>query len=302
MRGTLLYSLLELAHSTSQNLAFAHRDDVHVSYGEETITETNLLELRRRHPTRMRLTSFTRKKESTNGADWEWHVIGRARRLIMRVQAKRVQKNGVLKISHVVKSSGDEQIDLLIRDAKAHGCMPVYCLYASEAQRSHWKAPAPAGGLEAFEYGCLLADARRIKARMPRALGDVEKDCVPWHYLVDRRRFSRASAAELAVDDTGFSFLRVLARADRVQGEAGADDPDSQSEFPTIDELNQARRPARKLEGVVELPSTAPRLPANEAGYRERRIRMVLETDVSEIPPLSPSGPRRPDEGVPGGD
>jgi hypothetical protein len=38
MRGTLLYSLLELADATSQNLLFAHQNDVYVSYGDETIT------------------------------------------------------------------------------------------------------------------------------------------------------------------------------------------------------------------------------------------------------------------------
>jgi hypothetical protein len=38
MRGTLLYSLLELAPATSQNLLFAHWDDVYASHGEETIT------------------------------------------------------------------------------------------------------------------------------------------------------------------------------------------------------------------------------------------------------------------------
>ena len=34
MRQHLLNSLLELGHATSQNLAFAHRADVSVSYGE----------------------------------------------------------------------------------------------------------------------------------------------------------------------------------------------------------------------------------------------------------------------------
>lgn len=118
MRGSLLHSLLELAHATSQNLGFAHRDDVYVSYGEETITETNFLELRRRHPAIIKLSTFGKKKEAKNGADWEWHFIGRCRKFRMRVQAKRLQKDDKLKNPHEVKSSGDQQIDLLIKDAK----------------------------------------------------------------------------------------------------------------------------------------------------------------------------------------
>lgn len=291
MRGSLLCSLLELADSTSQNLGFAHRDDVEVGYGEETITETNLLELRRRHPARIRLTAFTRKKESLNGADWEWHVIGRARRLIMRVQAKRVQKNGVLRVSHVVKGSGRQQIDLLIANARADGRMPVYCLYASEAQRSYWKAQSPADDREGFEYGCLLASAHKIRARNPKALGDIEKDCIPWHYLVERRRFSRPRAAELPVDASGLSHLMVPGQLDWIEGEAHADVPGPLGAFPTIDELNRAERPERDMEGVVELPSTALRPPVQAAVFRERGIRLVLETDVSEIPHSPPPGP-----------
>ena len=43
----LQQTLLALGDETSRNLEFAHRDDVFVSYGEETITEHNLLEIRR---------------------------------------------------------------------------------------------------------------------------------------------------------------------------------------------------------------------------------------------------------------
>jgi hypothetical protein len=90
----LLNSLLELANATSQNLAFAHRDDVSVSYGEETITESNLLELRRRHPKTITLSTFGNMAESQIGADWEWHIIGLHWTFRMRVQAKRLQKDG----------------------------------------------------------------------------------------------------------------------------------------------------------------------------------------------------------------
>jgi hypothetical protein len=66
MHTALLNSLLQLAHATSQNLEFAHRKGVNVSYGEETITETNLLELRRRHPGVITLQTFGKKVEAKN--------------------------------------------------------------------------------------------------------------------------------------------------------------------------------------------------------------------------------------------
>ncbi len=78
-------------------------------YGEETITETSLLEITRRHPSVVDIRTFPKQVEATNGADWERHIIGSRRTLWMRVQAKRLQRNGVLKVKHIVKSSGMEQ-------------------------------------------------------------------------------------------------------------------------------------------------------------------------------------------------
>ena len=122
-------TFLELGDATSRNLEFSHCDDVWVSYGEETITETNLLEIRRRHPGVVHVRTFPKRDEGQNGADWEWHIVGRRRTLKMRVQAKRLQRNGVLKVRHKVKSSGKQQRDLLIAGARTARMKAVYCIY-----------------------------------------------------------------------------------------------------------------------------------------------------------------------------
>ena len=57
-------TFLELGDATSRNLEFSLRKDVFVSYGEETITETNLLEIRRRHRRCIFLETFSKKKEA----------------------------------------------------------------------------------------------------------------------------------------------------------------------------------------------------------------------------------------------
>ena len=134
-----MLTFLDLGDATSRNLAFSHRDDVWVSYGEETITETNLLEIRRRHPETVHVQTFPKRVEAQIGADWEWHIIGQRRTLMMRVQAKRVQCNDVLKIAHEVRSSGKQQRDLLMKDADAAGMKAVYCIYCTELQRNVWK-------------------------------------------------------------------------------------------------------------------------------------------------------------------
>ena len=159
-------TLLELADATSHNLDFAHRPGVRVSYGEETITETNLLEITPRHPQRTRLQMFSKHQETLNGADWEWHIVGRRRTLKMRVQAKRLQCNDVLRVKHKVASSGKQQRQLLIDAALADRMKPVYCIYCTEHQRSIWTQTTTPDGLNSYQLGCLLADA--AKFRFPR--------------------------------------------------------------------------------------------------------------------------------------
>ena len=296
MRGSLLHSLLELAHATSQNLGFAHRDDVHVSYGEETITETNLMELRRRHPAIITLNTFGKKKEAKNGADWEWHIIGRRRKFRMRVQAKRLQKDDKLKIPHEVKSSGDQQIDLLIADAKKYRLKPVYCLYSAERQRDHWKKENVGGGYEAFEAGCLLAHAQTVKAKMPKTLADIEKYCVPWHYLVERQDYAQASLTDVL--DVDGSVLRFVVSSADVRVATGSDrsrDSAAAPGFPTLDELNAPDRPDREIEGLIEADEPEFERRGSEADYRERGIGQVVEIDVREFPER-PESKDLPDE------
>lgn len=285
MRGSLLHSLLDLAHATSQNLGFAHRDDVHVSYGEETITETNLLELRRRHPSIITLKTFGKKKEAKNGADWEWHIIGRHRKFGMRVQAKRLQKDDKLKISHKVKSSGEEQIRLLIKDAKAHQLKPVYCFYSSEKQRGYWKKKETTEAYEAYEAGCLLAPAEIVEAKkMPTTLSEIEKACVPWHYLVARQNYMQSRTPSVLEERLGVYFSTGLyVPFLPAEGSERSVESASAQGFPTLDELNDQDRPSRELIGLVEFGDQEFDRQKSEAEYRERGIRLIMEINVSEL-------------------
>lgn len=286
MPGSLVYSLLELAHATSQNLAFAHLPGVEVSYGEETITETNLLELRRRHPLQITLRTFSKKQEASNGADWEWHIRGRAREFRMRVQAKRLQRDNRLKVLHTAASTG-QQLDLLIADSKRHGRKPVYCFYSTEKQRDKWhKDKRPAiESLAPFEYGCLLASAHHVKKELPRILKSFERHCIPWHYLAERRsHFYRSVSFDRSFDTKTGRFSSFFDLSETVS--PFITDPehhDLQPEFPTIDELNDQVIPPLNLEGVVESTSPDYGRDPDPGEYRERRISRLLEIDVRGV-------------------
>ena len=179
---SLPWTLLELGDVTSRNLEFAHRRDVFVSYGEETITEQNLLEFRRWHWPHTHVKTIPRREEAMNGANWEWHLIGRVRTLKMRVQAKRAQQDDRLRIRYRVRSSGKQQHELLVRESHAAGMKPTYCIYCTKAQREVWKPALAIEGVGWFQTGCFIVDARSVPGTTTD-LSRIEHKCVPWHYL-----------------------------------------------------------------------------------------------------------------------
>ena len=241
MKLDITATFLELGDATSRNLEFSHRDDVWVSYGEETITETNLLEIRRRHPQLVRLRTFPKLVEAKNGADWEWHVVGRRRTLKMRVQAKRLQRNDMLKVRHKVKSSGKQQRDLLIAGALAARMKAVYCIYCSEPQRKVWKRSKAPPGYRSFQTGCLLADAAHVLPTA-RKLDEIEEKCRPWHHLFVPAALRQAESDSFVVD-AGDLAQFVSTRHPRMPlvsvGTAMEPSDASGWNAPTVDDLNE---------------------------------------------------------------
>lgn len=203
-------TLLELGDATSRNLEFSHRDDVSVSYGEETITETNLLELRRRHPKCVHVHTFPKHIEAKKGADWEWYIVGDKLTAKMRVQAKRLQNNDVLKIKHKVASSGKQQRALLIDEAHKDKMKPIYCIYCTEPQRTLWTEKTTTSlGYESYHMGCLLADASDVPLST-RRLGEIEQECKPWHYLFERSLFGYEKRESIVDHDDIVQFVTAM--------------------------------------------------------------------------------------------
>jgi len=274
----LLWTLIDLGDSTSRNLGFAHQDYGSVSYGEETITEHNLLEIVRRNPRTVYLKTFTKRTEAKNGAGWEWHIIGRKLTLKMRVQAKRVRQDNSLRIKHRVKSSGQQQRNLLINAAHADCLRPVYCIYCTNDQRARWNHPVPVNGMGPFETGCLLANARDVP-EATTCLSAIERMCVPWHYLCIPRVPSQAHTPDESVHATALvPFLTELDDVDVEDGDRLGWDA------PSIDDLNGFGREGFDLSGVHEtsegdLESTESGIGYNKQA-RERESRRLLEREI----------------------
>lgn len=265
---TLLQTFLELGDAVSRNLAFAHANDGKISYGEETVTETNLLEILRWHSDRgTRLTAISKGQEAKIGADWEWVVVGRKYSFFMRVQAKRTKKNDRLTIKHKVGKAPkvQEQIDVLINNchAKKPGEItwrPVYCFYSKNSERKRWKSAGGTAPWRSYEYGCLIADATDIKKKTSiKKIQDVEDVSFPWHIFFAPMNFkTRYLFAEL-VDgsDSTLGFLMsvdVIAAPPYVgdDGENSDADKSSINVFPTIEQLNGEMAIDKDMVGIRE--------------------------------------------------
>ena len=250
----ILFTFLELADATSLNLEFSHMRSVQVNYGEETITESNLLEIRRRHWDLVRVHTFTRREEAQVGADWEWHLVGRKYTLSMRVQAKRVQCDGKLRIKHTIRSTGLFQYDQLLSAARASKMMPIYCIYCTTPQRSRWRHQHYSSNCRDYQTGCLLTAAQHVPNATIR-LDQIEDKCIPWHYLFLRADISRCSYADYADRLIGHGE-RLMYRFSRSRysisliGNSGEDQ--GAWDHPTIDDLNGVVRRDFDRSGVHE--------------------------------------------------
>jgi hypothetical protein len=99
---------------------------------EETITQDLLLDISTALPG-LQVKTFSKQKESRNGADWQWEWwFQGAKWFGLRVQAKRLIKQSANRLGYSLgykTTSGRRQIDLLIADAEQSGMQAAFVLY-----------------------------------------------------------------------------------------------------------------------------------------------------------------------------
>ncbi len=101
-----------------------------VAQHEETLTESNLLDIQLECPDVVAVHPTSHFEEAWTGADWSWVFHTQGESIGMLVQAKRPGSDGIYD-GLVHKVRGEFQVDLLIRTAEEDGIYPVYVLYNS---------------------------------------------------------------------------------------------------------------------------------------------------------------------------
>jgi hypothetical protein len=168
-------TLNELARTTWTDISDGRR--LSIGIGEVSITDRNMLTLRREHPSLI-VHKHTAYEEVRTGADWEWWLGTRDGWLCLVFQAKILGANGRYAGIAKGQTEGKPQIDALIRSCllrseKINSAVwPLYCFYNS------WQGGWPVG-VNRFDgteprampdnelqwYGCAVAgawDVRRI--------------------------------------------------------------------------------------------------------------------------------------------
>lgn len=115
-------------------------------YGEETITDSILLEIAKQNFFNLRILQTPKNIEGAQGTDWEWFVGSNENGWIRyAIQAKKMNTNSMSyqSLNHKVGSSPNEefQIDILRTFAAANGAIPLYNFYnyyPEATESDHW--------------------------------------------------------------------------------------------------------------------------------------------------------------------
>ncbi|MBB3034687.1 DUF6615 family protein [Alteriqipengyuania lutimaris] len=166
-----------------------------LSFNEETVTETLLLDLESEYPGSVQVVAFNKTQEAKTGADWLWSFVSADgnRSLTMLVQAKRLE-DAEENYPGIKRNIGRRpppvrQIDQLIATATAQGVPALYAFYNHVGQAS--RVPKTCRSLVSGDpdhvhgFGVSLADAHLVQAALPDETFDTHRShSIPLHCLL----------------------------------------------------------------------------------------------------------------------
>jgi hypothetical protein len=182
---SLVETFKKQARWTWRQLSFARKASLPLS--EESLTDWNLLQIARAHPAQIRIEAFNKRVEGREGADWEWWLCSGKTFIGFRMQAKRLDNDG-LHYAHIHYRSGAQpQVDLLCQRARARGCIPLYVLYNFwnyRMKKSNWGTDSRHDAKQLF--GCSFLDPTLVKEMHPETgIAMFLPYQEPWYKLVD---------------------------------------------------------------------------------------------------------------------
>lgn len=166
-----------------------------LSFNEETITETILLDLKTTYPGHVQIVAFNKAQEATTGADWLWSFVSADGRqsLTMLVQAKRLEDAEQL-YRGIGRQIGKRtppvrQIDQLLETARSQQVPAIYAFYNHVTNVS--RIPRNCGSLpptdpdQVHGFGISVAEASTVARALPDEAFDTHRrHSIPLHCLL----------------------------------------------------------------------------------------------------------------------
>ncbi len=183
--------LRRLAKDTFERLLLSHQLDC--SQSEETITDINLLDLKRAKLGFLKVVTVDKPREGKEGFDWEfwigshqngwWRYSCQAKKLDLKI-------NKYKSLRHRVKKTGKYQIEVLEDFSKRNNSIPIYCFYNyvnKSKISSFWHCNLDP---EAEQFGCSVVPLHIVKeahkARKKKSFEALHSDhsAKPWQCLL----------------------------------------------------------------------------------------------------------------------
>jgi hypothetical protein len=164
-------------------------------FGEETVTETILLDLKLSYPGKIWIVPFNKRQEGKIGADWEWCFASEDERhfLPMLVQAKVLddKEETYNHIARTIGNTGIRQIDRLLETGSLRGVPTTYAFYNHVTDEG--RLPQSCGSLlpgysQSEPWGISIACAERIRDLLPdQRFESIKQVSKPLHCLLCTR-------------------------------------------------------------------------------------------------------------------
>lgn len=173
-------------------------------FGEESITDSVLLDLKIQNPNELKIFPFNKSQESKTGADWEWCFYDKRKSLFLPilVQAKLLDDKDAAysHIDRMVGSTGVRQIDRLLETSRMRRIPAIFVFYnhLSDARQ----LPRVCGSFDCDEcWGCSIALASAIDRLLPRKDFEIIREySMPWVCLTCRGRASSSDLPSRTLD------------------------------------------------------------------------------------------------------
>lgn len=163
-------------------------------FGEETITETILLDLKLNYPGKLEIIPFSKPAEGKVGADWEWCFASHDHQFFERmlVQAK-VLDDPEREYAHIdrkIGNTGKRQIDKLIETSRDRGIPAVYAFYNHISDSSRLPSECMTIGTTKPNplppcWGVSIARAEFVRDTLPdKSFDTLSQQSIPLHCLL----------------------------------------------------------------------------------------------------------------------